>query len=62
MDYYRIIKHIFDQISEVIEISYSNLLIINFGMYIEGPTIINFDILVSSFGPIQDMDMVCCLN
>lgn len=26
---------------------------------IEGPTVINFDILVSSFGPIQDMDMVC---
>ena len=29
-------------------------------MSIEGPTVINFDILVSSFGPIQDMDMVCC--
>ena len=25
---------------------------------VEGPTMINFDILVSSFGPIQDMDMV----
>lgn len=25
----------------------------------EGPTKIEFDILVSSFGPIQDMDMVC---
>ncbi|CAF5171651.1 unnamed protein product, partial [Rotaria magnacalcarata] len=28
----------------------------NFG---EGSTKIDFDILVSSFGPIQDMDMVC---
>jgi hypothetical protein len=27
--------------------------------YSEGPTKINFDILVSSFGPIQDIDMVC---
>ena len=26
--------------------------------FVEGPTMINFDILVSSFGPIQDMDMV----
>jgi hypothetical protein len=30
--------------------------------YSEGPTKINFDILVSSFGPIQDMDMVCILT
>lgn len=28
-------------------------------IYTEGPTKINFDILVSSFGPIQDIDMVC---
>lgn len=28
-------------------------------IYVEGPTKIDFDILVSSFGPIQDMDMVC---
>lgn len=26
---------------------------------LEGPTKIDFDILVSSFGPIQDVDMVC---
>lgn len=31
-------------------------------VFVEGPTNINFDILVSSFGPIQDMDMVCCLR
>ncbi|CAF4299740.1 unnamed protein product [Rotaria socialis] len=31
----------------------------NFG---EGPTKINFDILVSSFGPIQDMDMSFTMN
>ncbi|CAF0948726.1 unnamed protein product [Rotaria sp. Silwood1] len=31
----------------------------NFG---EGPTKINFDILVSSFGPIQDMDMSYTMN
>ena len=30
--------------------------------YLEGPTKINFDILVSSFGPIQDIDMVCIKN
>jgi len=28
----------------------------------DGPTMINFDILVSSFGPIQDIDMVECLS
>ena len=28
----------------------------------EGPTKIQFDILVSSFGPIQDIDMVCHVN
>ncbi len=28
-------------------------------LFSEGPTKINFDILVSSFGPIQDIDMVC---
>ncbi len=31
-------------------------------IHIEGPTKINFDILVSSFGPIQDIDMVCILK
>lgn len=34
----------------------------SFLFFVDGPTKINFDILVSSFGPIQDMDMVCCLR
>jgi hypothetical protein len=52
--------HKFDRILEVEEIhNLKVFLIIILFEYSEGPTKINFDILVSSFGPIQDIDMVC---
>jgi len=53
--------HKFDRILGVEETHNLTFLKIILFEYSEGPTKINFDILVSSFGPIQDMDMVCIL-